>query len=147
MPRLAPDGNRCKEHRITTGTAERKMLATMIREHSKDRTQRYVTGFVSTINAALIAAGIGTAGYFAGQAISELNPVDKFVDGNKILWATFTGRKYDPTTGIWTNKKYTDPLDKTGVEFENPLAGVPFFGAGPTPLGPFFWGNWVFKKK
>ena len=42
MPRLAPDGVRCKEERITFGTAERKLLALAIKEQQKNRTQKYV---------------------------------------------------------------------------------------------------------
>ena len=45
MPRLAPDGVRCKETRLTTGNMERKLLALYISEQKKERIQKYISSF------------------------------------------------------------------------------------------------------
>ena len=69
MPRLAPDGNRCREHRLTMGTIERQALRTMVKERQADRVQKYVTAFAPAIM-------IGTAGfgavYFLSKAIDNI---------------------------------------------------------------------------
>ena len=69
MPRLAPDGNRCREHRLTMGTIERQALRTMVKERQADRVQKYVTAFAPAIM-------IGTAGfgaiYFLSKSIDNI---------------------------------------------------------------------------
>jgi hypothetical protein len=71
MPRLAPDGVRCKENRITTGTAERKMIAAMIKENQKDRTQKYISSFALPISILGLGLGVGVAGYFMAPSILQ----------------------------------------------------------------------------
>jgi len=71
MPRLAPDGVRCKETRITTGTAERKMMALMIKENQKDRRQKYLSSFALPVSVIGLGLGVGVAGYFMAPSILQ----------------------------------------------------------------------------
>ena len=69
MPRLAPDGVRCKETRLTTGNMERKLLALYISEQKKERTQKYISSFALPISAVAVATGLGIGGYFIGMIL------------------------------------------------------------------------------
>jgi hypothetical protein len=69
MPRLAPDGTRCREHRVTMGTAERKMLAITLKEQRADRAVKVVSAFAPAIM--IGAAGFG-AFYFLSKSIDNI---------------------------------------------------------------------------
>lgn len=61
MPRLAPDGVRCKEHRVTMGNMERKFYAQQMKQ--QNRTQ-LISAFAIPLTGLIIAGGIGLAGFF-----------------------------------------------------------------------------------
>jgi len=61
MPRLAPDGMRCKEHRVTMGNMERKFYAQQMKQ--QNRTQ-LISAFAIPLTGLIIAGGIGLAGFF-----------------------------------------------------------------------------------
>ena len=133
MPRLAPDGVRCKENRMTFGTQERKLLALAIKEQQKNRTQKYISSFALPISLLSIPVGIAVAGYFMAPSIiaeakEKLDQVKEEV-GN--LGDTIIGRPpKDPVTGesggIQTALCVNGPaINKVVV---NQLAGVPLLG-------------------
>ena len=102
MPRLAPDGTRCKENRITFGTSERKLLALAIKEQQKNRTQKYISSFALPISVLGLATGIGVAGYFMAPSIIQdaKDKVNGFVQGVKNVAARSSGKNADdPVTG------------------------------------------------
>lgn len=61
MPRLAPDGSRCKEHRITFGNQERKFLAQLQKQQNNNT---LIRSFAIPLTGLIIAGGVGLAGYF-----------------------------------------------------------------------------------
>lgn len=69
MPRLAPDGTRCREHRVTMGTAERKMLAITLKEQRAERVVKVVTSFAPAI---MIGAAGFASFYFLSKSIDNI---------------------------------------------------------------------------
>jgi hypothetical protein len=140
MPRLAPDGVRCKESRLTTGNMERKLMATYISELKKDRMQKYVNSFALPITGLFLAVGLGVGGYFVATSIVEADPVKKVKDAGKEVWAWTTGETYDPSTEEYAPKtvKSTSPeqgpFENDEGEIPNPIGGIPIVG------GLFAWG-------
>ena len=133
MPRLAPDGVRCKEERITFGTPERKLLALAIKEQQKNRTQKYVSSFALPISILGVAASIGVAGYFMAPSIIQdaKEKLQEVKDNFKNLSNTIAGKKpTDPVTGhsggIQTVVCVSGPA--LGKVVVNQAAGVPVLG-------------------
>ena len=95
VPRLAPDGTRCKENRMTFGNSERKLLALAIKEQSKNRTQKYISSFALPISILGVAASIGIAGYFMAPSIIQdaKEKLQEVKDNFKNLSNTVAGRK------------------------------------------------------
>ena len=133
MPRLAPDGVRCKENRLTFGTAERKLLAVAVKEQRANRIQKYISSFAIPISILGIAASIGVAGYFMAPSIvkeakEKLEEV-KYEFSN--LRNTIVGKKpVDPVTGqsggLQTALCVDGPAE--GKVVVNQAAGVPLLG-------------------
>jgi len=102
VPRLAPDGVRCKENRITTGTAERKLMAALIKENRKDRVQKYVSSFAIPISILGLGFSIGIAGYFMAPSVIQ-DAKDKAKEVKETiqnLTNNISGKKpVDPSTG------------------------------------------------
>lgn len=133
MPRLAPDGVRCKENRMTFGTQERKLLALAIKEQQKNRTQKYISSFALPISLLSIPVGIAIAGYFmAPSIIAEAKEKLQEVKGEfSNLGNTIVGRSpVDPSTGesggIQTAVCVSGPAE--GKVVVNQTAGVPLLG-------------------
>ena len=133
MPRLAPDGQRCKENRITFGTSERKILAAAIKEQRANRIQKYISSFAIPLSIFGIAGSIVAAGYFMAPSIIQ-DAKDKAKDVKetmKNLTNTISGKKpVDPTTGqsagIQTALCVDGPAE--GRVVTNKAAGVFGFG-------------------
>jgi len=133
MPRLAPDGVRCKENRQTLGTMERKLLSMYIQDRKKDRTQKYVTSFALPISIVTVAAGIGIAGYFMAPSILQdaKDKLKEVKENFQNLTNTIAGKKpIDPVTGksggIQTALCVSGPAE--GNVVVNQAAGVPVIG-------------------
>jgi hypothetical protein len=133
MPRLAPDGQRCKENRITFGTSERKMMALMIKENRKNRIQKYVSSFALPIGVVAVGGGIALAGYFMAPGIlKEIQEKIAEVKKNFVnLSDTVAGRKpTNPETGesggIQTALCVEGP--SMGNVVCNQAAGIPIIG-------------------
>ena len=133
MPRLAPDGTRCKENRITFGTAERKLLGVAIKEQRKNRIQQYISSFALPLSLLSIPVGIAIAGYFMAPSIvaeaKEKLAEVKEEFGN--LSDTIVGKPpKDPVTGesggIQTALCVDGPA--IGKVVVNQTAGVPLLG-------------------
>ena len=133
MPRLAPDGTRCKETRMTFGNSESKLLALALKEQSKNRTQKYVSAFALPISIMSVAAGIGLAGYFMAPSIIQdaKDKLQEVKNNYKNLTNTVAGKKpVDPVTGqsggIQTALCVAGPA--LGNVVCNQMAGVPIIG-------------------
>lgn len=133
MPRLAPDGTRCKENRMTFGTAERKLLAVALKEQQKNRTQKYISSFALPISILGVAVSIGVAGYFMAPSILQdaKEKLQEVKDNFKNLSNTVAGKKpTDPVTGqsggIQTVVCVSGPA--IGKVVVNQAAGVPVLG-------------------
>lgn len=151
MPRLAPDGDRCREQRITTGTAERKMLALMIRENQKDRIQKYVSSFAMPISVLGLGVCIVGAGYFMAPSIIQ-DAKEKLEDIKEIVKDTVNksaGKNPDQSYATILCVGYADSRqwDGTGTSpnegrvIVNWGSGVPIFG-GITG-GLLYVGSWI----
>ena len=129
MPRLAPDGVRCKETRLTTGNMERKLLALYISEQKKERTQKYISSFALPISAVAVATGLGIGGYFIGMKISEADPLAKLKEWkDQTIGKYVTGEVVNPVT------KELEPFSVEGATpndepVQNPVAGLPVIGS------------------
>ncbi len=144
MPRLAPDGVRCKENRMTFGTQERKLLALAIKEQQKNRTQKYISSFALPISAVALAGGIGVAGYFIGMKILDANPLTKLNDFKDDLVGKYvTGEVRDPVTGEMKPFE-VESVTEGNEPITNPVAGIPLVGS-LFALGMRF-GSWGVNK-
>ena len=146
MPRLAPDGNRCKEHRFSMSNYERKLLTSQLKEQKANRIQKYVSSFALPITGLFLGVGLGVAGYFVATSIVEADPVKKVKDAGKTAWGWTTGENYDPGTETYSPKTVESitpeqgPFENDEGEIPNPLAGIPVIG------GLFSWGMKLGKK-
>ena len=129
MPRLAPDGTRCKENRMTFGTAERKMIAVALKEQQKNRTQKYVSSFALPISAVALAAGIGVAGYFVGMKILDANPLQTLSNfKDDVVGKYVTGEVRDPVTNEMKPFE-VESVTEGNPPITNPTAGIPVVGS------------------
>jgi hypothetical protein len=151
MPRLAPDGVRCKEERITFGTAERKLLAIAIKEQKANRIQKYVSSFALPISIVSVAAGIGVAGYFMAPSIVQdaKDKLNEVIDGVKKITQATRGQNSD---GSWTTVLCVSGPDEGKVNVDSgsglplglgALSGVLFYAASSLNIGGNEWvGVW-----
>ena len=133
MPRLAPDGVRCKENRQTFGNMERKLIGMYIQEQKKDRMQKYVSSFTLPISIIAVATGIGIAGYFMAPSIIQdaTDKLEEVKEEFQNLSYTVAGKSpTDPVTGqsggIQTALCVNGPA--IGKVVVNQAAGIPIIG-------------------
>ncbi len=138
MPRLAPDGVRCKENRITTGTAERKLMATLIKENKKDRVQKYVSSFALPISILGLGFSIGVAGYFMAPSVIQdaKDKLKEVKEGTTNIIRNSAGVNADGSYNTilcvgYADERQLDPNQispNQGRVIVNQLSGIPVIG-------------------
>ena len=61
MPRLAPDGNRCKENRISFSNKERQFIGDLVKSNSRNQ---LISAFALPITGLIVAGGVALAGFY-----------------------------------------------------------------------------------
>jgi len=124
LPRLAPDGSRCKEHRITFGNQERKLLAKVIQENNRNS---LISTFSLPLTGLFLAGGIGLAGYFLmPNVVDEIK--DKLEIGKEIVT-----NQVKSSSGQQQDGSYATILSTEGSSIGDvivaPGSGIPILGA------------------
>jgi hypothetical protein len=124
MPRLAPDGTRCSEYRITLGNQERKFFAKLIKQ---DNQNKLIRSFSLPLTGLIIAGGIGLAGYFLlPNPIDELK--EKLQVGKEIVTNQFKRGSGQQDDGSFATILSTEG-DTIGQVIVAPGSGFPIIGA------------------
>ena len=61
MPSLAPDGNRCKENRISFSNKERQFIGDLVRTNSRNQ---LISAFALPLTGLIVAGGVALAGFY-----------------------------------------------------------------------------------
>lgn len=124
MPRLAPDGSRCREHRITLGNQERKFFSQLMKQ---DNQNKLIRSFALPLTGLIIAGGIGLAGYFLLP-----NPIDELKEklgiGKEIITNNFKRGSGQQDDGSYATILSTEG-DTIGQVIVAPGSGFPIIGA------------------
>lgn len=124
MPRLAPDGSRCKEHRITFGNQERKLLARLQKQQNNNT---LIRSFAIPLTGLIIAGGVGLAGYFLiPNAIDELK--EKLNIGKEVVKNTVKSSSGQQQDGSYATILSTEG-NTIGQVIVAPGSGIPVLGA------------------
>ena len=124
MPRLAPDGSRCKEHRITFGNQERKLLAKLQKQQNNNT---LIRSFAIPLTGLIIAGGVGLAGYFLmPNVVGEIK--DKLNIGKEVVKNTVKSSAGQQQDGSFATILSTEG-DTIGQVIVATGSGIPVIGA------------------
>tara|TARA_R100001086_G_scaffold249973_1_gene192199 strand:- start:2731 stop:3264 length:534 start_codon:yes stop_codon:yes gene_type:complete len=124
MPRLAPDGSRCKEHRITFGNQERKFLAQLQKQQNNNT---LIRSFAIPLTGLIVAGGIGLAGYFLmPNIITEVE--EKLEIGKQAVKNTVKSASGQQQDGSYATILSTEGAN-TGRVIVAAGSGIPVIGA------------------